>query len=231
MLRDQGFADRADAGRHLAGALSHLECSGAIVLALPRGGVVVGAEVARGLGLPLDVVVVCKIGAPHQPELGIGALVGGAVLGAHQAYQRVIDERLAHIVGADDAYIERETARQAEELSRRERVYRGDRPRPALAGRTIVLTDDGIATGSSIRAALLGLRGQVASDDPGSRIVLAVPVASPDAVVHLRPRVDELVCLLAPSAFRAVGQFYADFGQTTDDEVVRLLGEAAPDGA
>ncbi|MER5279069.1 phosphoribosyltransferase [Streptomyces sp. NPDC002809] len=208
------FADRADAGQRLAEALHPLAASDPVVLGLPRGGVPVAFRVAGELGASLDVIVVRKLGVPYHPELGFGAIGEGGV--------RVISEdivRRGRVSEADIAAVER--AEEAE-LVRRARTFRGDRPRIPLAGRTVIVVDDGIATGATALAACTVARAQGAA-----RVVLAVPVASPDAAERLRGQVDELVCLSTPYGFSAVGEWYRDFGQTPDEEVVSLLAGAA----
>jgi putative phosphoribosyl transferase len=208
------FNDRRDAGRLLAGAIAPLGLDDPVVLALPRGGVPVGFEVAKALGAPLDILLVRKIGAPRHEEYGIGALVDGA------SPQVVIDEVAAQMVGATPAYIEREVARQLAEIERRRAAYRSGPPVP-LAGRTLVVVDDGIATGGTVKAALKALAGVGAK-----HIVLAVPVAPADSLRELAGLCDRVVCLMSPEPFYAVGAHYADFAQTSDDEVIALLGEA-----
>lgn len=206
------FEDRIDAGRRLAAALAHHAGEGAIVLALPRGGVPVAAEVADALGAPLDLVMVRKIGAPGHPEYGIGALVDG------KDPQVVIDEAAARMAGADAAYLAETKARALAEIERRRRVYLGGRPPLAVAGRTVIVVDDGIATGSTAKAALQALRKAGAA-----RLVLAVPVAPIETVEALRPLADEIVVLATPYPFHAVGLSYESFDQTTDEEVVAAL--------
>lgn len=206
------FADRREAGRRLLKRLRHLEPEKPVVLALPRGGVAVGFEIARGLQAPLDVVLVGKIGVPWQRELALGAVADGA------EPEAVIDEVLRAELDIDADYIEAEKQRQLAEIERRRRLYRGDRPATALAGRTLILVDDGIATGSTLFAALRLLRKAGAA-----RIVLAVPVAPREALDNLRPEVDELLCLSAPEPFFAVGAHYQDFAQVSDQEVIALL--------
>ncbi|OEJ23894.1 phosphoribosyl transferase [Streptomyces agglomeratus] len=208
------FTDRADAGKRLALALRHLEDERPVVLGLPRGGVPVAYEVARALGAPLDVVVVRKLGVPYHRELGFGAIGEGGA--------RVISDDIVSRagVGPDDvAAVERA---EIAELERRALRFRGDRPRLALEGRTAVVVDDGIATGATAQAACEVVRAQGAA-----RVVLAVPVAAPDAVARLSSTVDELVCLSVPQMFRAVGEWYENFTQTSDEEVVALLARAA----
>jgi putative phosphoribosyl transferase len=211
------FKDRRDAGRQLAERLGRYRDQQPVVLALPRGGVPVGYEIARALEAPLDVIVVRKLGAPEQPELGIGALVDG------ERPEPVLNQDVLAVLDVSPAYLEREVARQLEEIRRRQRLYRGGRPPVSLAGRTVIVVDDGIATGGSVRAALRGIRRR----GDHARLVLAVPVAPPDTVAALRPEVDDLVCLATPPFFGAVGQYYRDFRQTSDAEVIRLLEDAA----
>lgn len=208
------FTNRREAGEALAQAVTALHLVNPVVLALPRGGVPIGFEVAKALGAPLDILLVRKIGAPGHEEYGIGALVDGA------SPQVVIDEAIARMVGADQAYIDRQVARQLEEIERRRAAYRTGPPVP-LAGRTVIVVDDGIATGGTVRAALKAL----AKAGP-RRVVLAVPIAPRDVLPELRKLCDEVICLLSPEPFRAVGAHYEDFTQTEDDEVIRLLAEA-----
>jgi predicted phosphoribosyltransferase len=206
------FANRQEAGRQLAQRLALLEGaeSGALLLAVPRGGVVVAAEIARALRLPLDVFITRKLGAPGNEELAIGALSSDGTV--------VLDEQLTRSTGADEAYIAQETERQRQEISRRLRRYRGERPPPAVTGRTVVLVDDGVATGATTLAALRALRKQA----PG-RLILAVPVGPPDSINRLSAEADEVICLATPEPFWAVGRFFADWSQTTDEEVATLL--------
>ncbi|MGY1623152.1 phosphoribosyltransferase family protein [Geodermatophilus sp. SYSU D00965] len=204
------FPDRRDAGRRLARRLDALRGGDVVVLGLPRGGVPVAAEVARALGAPLDVVVVRKLGVPVQPELAMGAVGEGGVT--------VVDRRVVALAGVGPADLARVERRERAELDRRARAFRGDRPPVPLAGRTAVVVDDGIATGSTARAACMVVRAQGAA-----RVVLAAPVCAREGTRSLEPEVDELVCLEVPRRFVAVGQFYADFRPTGDDEVVELL--------
>lgn len=206
------FADRRDAGRRLAAALAHLRDRRPVVLAVPRGGVVVAREVADALHAPIEVIVPRKLRAPFNPELAIGAVAeGGAVF---------VDEDTGRGVGS--AYLEHEIATQRNEITRRVLVYRAGRPLPPLEGTTAIVVDDGIATGATMVAALRAVRalGPV-------RLVAAVPVAPPEGVARLAREADEVVCLAAPDLFHAVGQFYADFRQVEDDEVLGLLDAAA----
>jgi len=209
------FRDRVDAGQQLAARLGHLRGPDLVVLGLPRGGVPVAAEVARELHAPLDVVVVRKLGLPQRPELAMGAVGEGGVV------VRVDDVlRSAAVPAATFAEVER---RENAELSRRLASLRAVRPAVPLAGRTAVVVDDGIATGSTARAACAVVRAQGAA-----RVVLAAPVVACDAAQALREEVDELAYVLAPERFGAVGRHYADFGQTRDDEVVDLLRRRQP---
>ncbi|MGZ8631054.1 MAG: phosphoribosyltransferase [Actinomycetota bacterium] len=206
------FRDRVDAGRRLAERLAAYRGGRTVVVALPRGGVPVAAEVARALDAPLDVLVVRKLGCPWQPELGMGAIAEGDIT--------VLNEELIARIGADDGMIEAVADRERAELERRIRRYRGDRPPVPVEGRTVTLVDDGIATGSTARAAIDVLRRRGAS-----RVVLAVPVAPQEAVVSLGAVADEVVAVEVPRMFMAIGQFYDDFSQTRDDEVAELLAD------
>jgi len=208
------FADRKTAGRQLSQRLQYLRHKKPVVLALPRGGVPVGFEIAEGLDAPLDIVLVRKIGVPWQPELALGAVVDGA--NPHV----VINDSLAAELAIDESYITSETARQLEEIERRRKLYLGDRPPVPLAGRTVIVVDDGIATGSTVRTALRAIRNAGAG-----KIVLAVPVAPRDALDELRGEVDEIICLSTPSPFIAVGAHYAEFAQLADADVILLLEE------
>jgi putative phosphoribosyl transferase len=212
------FADRIEAGRRLAKRLASLPREGrVVVLALPRGGVPIGVEVARELGAPLDLLLVRKIGAPWQPELAVAAVVDGT------PPQLVVDESTCALTGVDRAYIDKEMTRQLAEIERRRHVYlRGRAPR-ALADATVIVVDDGIATGTTMRAALKGLRGF-----HPRRLVVAVPVAPSDTVAALREEVDEVVCLEEPPFFHAIGNHYADFHQVEDAEVIAALDAALP---
>ncbi len=206
------FADRSAAGRELSRRLQHLRAERPAVLALPRGGVPVGFEIAEALDAPLEIVLVRKIGAPGQPELALGAVVDG------EAAQVLIDDDLAAALAVDAAYIESETRRQLAEIERRREAYLGQRPPAPIAGRTVIVVDDGIATGSTVRVALRAVRRAGAS-----RVVLAVPVAPREALDLLRPEVNEIVCLATPSPFLAVGAHYLQFAQLADEDVVSLL--------
>jgi putative phosphoribosyl transferase len=209
------FEDRQDAGRKLAGRLQGYRNERPVVLALPRGGVPVGYEVARLLDAPLDIVVVRKLGAPGQPELGIGALVDG------DHPESVLDRTAIAILGVDRQYLVAETKRQLEEIRRRQAAYRSGRPPLGIADHTAIVVDDGLATGSTMRAALRAVRRAAPK-----RVVLAVPVAAAETLQSLAAEVDDVFCLSTPRDFGAVGQFYRDFRQTSDAEVVRLLDAA-----
>lgn len=204
------FRDRREAGRRLTEALDGYRRRRPFILAVPRGGIVVGYEVAVGLDAPLDVVVPRKLRAPYNPELAVGAV-------AHDG-SVYVDSPLVSSLRIPEEYLKEETATQLEEIRRRVSVYRGDRPQPALAGRAAIVVDDGIATGSTMIAALRAVRGMHAEV-----VVAAIPVAPPEGAESLRAEADDVVCLYTPTLFYAVGQFYDDFGQTTDDEVVFLL--------
>ena len=210
------FADRGEAGRRLANKLVHLKDRQPIVLALPRGGVAVGFEVARALDAPLDIVLVRKIGVPWQPELALGAVTDGA---SHETF---IDRDLAASLNVSDSYIEEETARQLDEIERRRKSYCEGRPALDVAGRTAIVVDDGIATGATMRVALQAVRHR-----GPARLVLAVPVAPPDTLAGLRKEVDEAVCLETPIGLGAIGFYYRDFHQMSDAEVTDLLARAS----
>ncbi len=209
------FKDRIDAGRRLAQALAHLKNENPVVLALPRGGVPVGFEVAQALAAPLDIILVRKIGAPFQPELALAAVVDGG----HPEF--VFNHDLLKLLGLSEDEVRAGAAGELEEIERRRRVYLGDRPRAAIAGATAIVVDDGIATGATMRAALIAARRA-----QPRRLVLAVPVAPPETLDELKREVDEAVCLETPSDFDAIGRFYWDFSQTSDDEVRDLLARA-----
>lgn len=210
------FRDRREAGRHLAAALrSSVKGEAVQVLALPRGGVPVGYEVALALGAPLDVFLVRKLGLPGQEELAMGAIAEGGV--------RVLNREVIEPLRIPQRVIEQVAASERTELARRERLYRGDAPPPDLHDRTVLLVDDGLATGSTMTAAVAGVRAQ-----HPRRIIVAVPVASRQAVAALREVADDCVAVLVPPGFGGVGQWYEDFRQTTDDEVQTLLEAARP---
>lgn len=207
------FQDRYEAGQRLAKELTWLRGQeDLIVLGIPRGGVVVAYEVAKELDAPLDVYITRKIGAPYNPELAIGAVASDGTL--------VLDHKLVGRVGASDAYVEEETERQRQEIERRMAAYRGSRPAPQLEGRTVIVVDDGVATGATVLASLRAIRQR----DP-EELVLAVPVAPADTLLKLSQEADRVVCLYTPEIFWAVGAFYGVFDQTSDAEVIRLLVE------
>jgi len=209
------YADRSDAGRRLAAGLEAFKDRRPVVLALPRGGVAVGFEIARALAAPLDVVLVRKIGVPWQPELALGAVTDGAVPDVF------IDRDLATRLEIPEDYIDAETARQLQEIERRRNSYCAGRPPLDIAGRTAIVVDDGIATGATMRVALRAVRRRAPA-----RLILAVPVAPPDTLDALRAEVDEIVCPETPPDFGAIGFFYRDFHQMSDPEVTALLGRA-----
>ena len=210
-MQPQRFRNRTDAGGRLAEKLAaYANRPGVLVLALPRGGAPVGFEVARELGAPLDVFLVRKLGVPGYEELAMGAVATGGV--------RVLNDEIVRGLGISEHEIDAAAARELQELARGQRLYRGDRPLPDIAGRTVILVDDGLATGATMRAAIAALRQQ-----QPARIVVAVPTASPDTCEALKAEADDVVCAVTPEPFLAVGHWYEDFTQTTDDEVRELL--------
>jgi predicted phosphoribosyltransferase len=213
------FRNRVDAGRRLAAALGgYVGRSDVTVLALPRGGVPVAVEVARALGAPLDIFLVRKIGVPGHPELAMGAIAEGGV--------RVLNQGLIRDIGIPSSAVEQVMVRERLELERRDRLYRGGRSLPALKGRTVILVDDGLATGATMEAAVHALRQMT----DGS-IVVAAPVGAPDTCRRLREIADEVICVATPTTFDAVGLWYEDFSQTTDEEVRSLLSDGANNAA
>jgi len=212
------FEDRADAGRELAAAVLHLKNEQPIVLALPRGGVPVAFEVAGALSAPLDVVLVRKIGAPRQKELGLGAVVDGP----HP--QIVLNEDVVRAVQPGDEYIQAEAGREIAEIERRRDLYRRGRPPLDVRRRTVIVVDDGIATGGTMKAVLKALR-----ELQPKKLVLAVPVAPADSIAELSPLADDVIVLAMPEPFYAVGAYYRDFTQTSDEEVIDLLARARAD--
>jgi putative phosphoribosyl transferase len=210
------FKDRTEAGQLLADRLASYAGPDTIVLALPRGGVPVGYEVAKRLKAPLDVVIVRKIGAPMQPELALGAIVDG------RTPEVVLNDALVAELGISRFYLEREEQELLKEIDRRHKLYRRGRAAYDVKNRTVIVVDDGIATGATVRAALKALRR-----GKPKRLILAVPVAPPDTVASLSAEVDELICLQSPSYFMAISMFYGRFDQVSDDEVVKLLAAAA----
>jgi predicted phosphoribosyltransferase len=208
------FQNRAEAGVLLGKRLAaYAERPDVLILALPRGGVPVGFEIAKALHAPLDVLIVRKLGVPGQEELAMGAIVSGGM--------QVLNESVVESLGISAQEIQAAAAREQTELERREHVYRGGRPSPAIRGRTVILVDDGIATGTTMRIALVAVRRQ-----GPSRLVLAVPVAPSSTCRELKPLVDEMVCLLTPQDFVAISLWYEDFRQTSDQEVCDLLEQA-----
>lgn len=208
------FANRRAAGRLLAQALIHHAGTNAIVLGLPRGGVPVADEIARGLGGALDVWVVRKLGAPFQPELGMGAIAEGPAV--------VLDRSTVRLLGVTAPQLLGVARREMAEVRRRIECFRGDRPAPELHGRTVILVDDGIATGGTMRAAIRAVKKR-----GPTRVVVAIPVAAPDVVAGLRREVDEVVCLHQPEDLYAIGLWYEDFRQVSNEEVARILERAA----
>lgn len=208
------YEDRRDAGRALVPEVKGCELHDPIVLGLPRGGIPVAYEIAVAIDAPLDVLVVRKLGVPFQPELALGAIASGHV--------RVLNEQLLEeLPSIDESVIEDIVARETEELERRENLYRGDRPYPELRDREVILVDDGIATGATMRAAVEALRSRDLA-----KLMIAVPNASRQALRLLADKVDQIICLDVPRPYFAVGNYYRHFGQTTDDEVRKLLHDA-----
>ena len=208
------FKDRLDAGRQLASRLARYTALEPVVVGLPRGGLPVAAEVADRLGAPLDIIVVRKIGLPRQPELGIGAVAEGGI--------RVLNDVLVEEVGIEPIELEAATARERVELARRVHRYRGERSAVPVDGRVVIVIDDGLATGYTARAAIEAIR-----QGGARRVILAVPVAPEDSVAAMRGVADEVVVVDTPPRFFAIGDFYEDFAQTSDEEVVSLLERAA----
>ena len=207
------FKDRAEAGKKLAEALNAFRGSDLVVLGIPRGGVVVAGEVAKALEAPLDIVVARKIGAPGEPEFALGAVT--------QEGDVVMDRQGAESYGATPGFLDHHVRKAREEVNERLRKLRGDAPYPPLEGRVVLIVDDGIATGSSMRAAVISAKKRAPRE-----LVVAVPVAPREAVEALRKEATKVVCLETPGAFSAVGEFYRDFGQVEDEEVVRILSES-----
>jgi len=213
-MKQRPFRDRTEAGRLLAAKLTaYANRPDVIVLALPRGGVPVAYEVARALNAPLDVFLVRKLGVPGYEELAMGAIATGGV--------RVLNDQLVGSLRIPDYIVDEVAASEQQELTRRERLYRGDRPAPDVRRRSVILVDDGLATGATMLAAVKALRQQ-----QPARIVVAVPTASPDTCEQLRAEVDDVICAITPEPFHAVGLWYEDFSQTTDEEVRDLLARS-----
>jgi len=208
------FKNRVEAGRRLGAELAKLKGGDVVVLGIPRGGVVVANEVARALRAPLDIVVTRKIGAPGEPEFALGAVT--------QEGEVVMDRNAAESLGASPEYLDEEARRKQDEVRERMRAFRRDRPYPHLEGKTVIIVDDGIATGSSIEAAVISVKRR----NPKG-IIIAVPVAPPDAVERLSREGAKVVCLEKPWLFMAIGEFYQDFGQVDDSEVRRILDESS----
>jgi predicted phosphoribosyltransferase len=209
------FKNRSEAGRLLAGALDHYrDRPDALVLALPRGGVPVGYEIAKVLNLPLDVFIVRKLGVPGEEELAMGAIASGGV--------RALNQAVIEHLNIPESVIDAVAKREAHEVERRERLYRNDKPPIDVANRIVILVDDGLATGSTMKAAVAALRRQ-----HPAKIIVAVPTAPPDTCDELRPNADEVVCAVTPEPFFSVGLWYEHFEQTTDAEVSELLRRAA----
>jgi predicted phosphoribosyltransferase len=209
------FHDRLDAGRFLASKLRRFaNRPDTVILALPRGGVPVGFEVAKALNAPLDVFVVRKLGVPGHEELAMGAIASGGI--------RVLNEDVVHALAIPDQVIDRVAATEERELERREGDYRDDRPPVEVQGRTVILVDDGLATGSSMRVAVLALKRK-----RPAQIVVAVPVAAPTTCAAFEPEVDQVICAVTSEAFHSVGQWYEDFTQTSDEMVRDLLRRSA----
>lgn len=206
------FINRDDAGEKLGRHLEKYKREKIVVLGIPRGGVVIGAKVAKSLGAPLDIIIPRKIGAPHNPEIAIGAVTQDGTV--------IKDESAVGFLGISDEQIKVLAKQVLDEISRRVKTYRNGLPGIDLHGKTVIVTDDGIATGFTMRAALQSVRNM-----QPKKLVLAVPVAPADTLNVLRGQVDELTCLFVPEVFHAVGQFYNEFNQTSDDEVIKLLEE------
>jgi len=208
------FKNREDAGQQLAERLAHYQDEDPIVLALPRGGVPVGYEISHALQAPLDVFVARKLGAPGRPELGIGAIAQGGV--------RVLNAYSVQVLGITEEYIEQVAEIETAEIERRLRLLRGDRPEPEVRERTVILVDDGLATGATALAAIQALRRRAPR-----RLILAVPVCAEQTVMDIRPEVDDLVCLKTPSDLLAISLWYRNFEQVPDEEVIELLERSA----
>jgi len=214
-MKQRPFRDRREAGQLLATKLTaYANRPDMLVLALPRGGVPVAYEVARTLGAPMDIFLVRKLGVPGYEELAMGAIATGGV--------RVLNDELVDGLRIPDYVIDEVAAWEQNELERRERLYRGDRPAPDVRGRTVILVDDGLATGATMQAAVKALRSQ-----QPARIVVAVPTAAPETCAQLKAVADDVICAITPEPFHAVGLWYEDFSQTTDEEVRDLLAQSS----
>jgi len=207
------FANRVEAGKRLASALKNAALKNAIVLAIPRGGVVVGYEIAKVLNLPLDLIIPRKIGAPDNPELAIGAMTEDGTI--------ILDDDVLAYLGVPQDYIKAESTRQKHEIERRLKLYRQSEPYPSLKGLDVIIVDDGIATGSTMKAALASVKNKGARS-----VTVAIPVGPPSTIKELKKQADRVVCLYTPEYFSAIGQFYTDFTQITDDEVIQILKES-----
>lgn len=212
---ERPFSDRREAGRELAALVPAVRSDEAIVLALPRGGVPVAYEIARALGAPLDVFLVRKLGTPGHPELAMGAIASGGI--------RVLNEEVVRYLNIPQELIDAVAEREQSELARREAAYRRGGSLPSLKDRTVILVDDGLATGSTMKAAVAAVK-----QEQPSRVVVAVPVGAPETCRALAAVADEVICARMPSPFSAVGQWYRDFAQTTDEEVTDLLEKSRP---
>jgi putative phosphoribosyl transferase len=208
------FANRSEAGKGLSSTLANFAGKNAIVLAIPRGGVVVGFEIAKALNLPLDVIIPHKIGAPDNPELAIGAMTEDGTI--------IIDDNLVTYLGVSQNYIKEESERQKREIERRLKMYRQNESYPSLKGLEVILVDDGIATGSTMKAALASVKKRGAKT-----VTVAIPVGPPSTIKELKKQATRVVCLYTPEYFQAIGQFYKDFSQTEDEEVIRLLKQSS----
>jgi len=206
------FKDRKEAGRLLAKALSEYKDKNPVILAIPRGGVVVAYEVAKSLNAPLDLIIPRKISAPDQPELAIGAVTEDGTT--------ILNQDILQYLRVPDDYIKAEVKRQEEEIKRRIQKYLGDKPRVPIKGKIVILIDDGVATGATIRAAIASIRKR-----KPALIVLAIPVGLIDTIEELRKDADRVICLMTPEPFFAIGQFYENFEQTSDEEVIQILNK------
>lgn len=211
---DEPFRDRKEAGLLLSEALSDFAGSGTVVLGIPRGGAVVAKELSRALEAKLDIVLSHKLGAPHNPELAIGAI--------SESGELFLDKRIVSLTGSDETYLKAEAKRQALEIKRRAGIFRSILPKIILKNRSVIITDDGLATGATMQAALWAAR-----QEKPKRLIAACPVASSEAAERIESYCDEVVIYRLPDFFGAVGQFYKDFGQTTDEEVMTILKEEA----